>query len=38
MGGNVYETWASVPDMYKLTGDQRPNPDQHTGTIFRFRF
>lgn len=36
MGGNIYETWASVPDMYKLTGSDIPNPDQHTGSIFRF--
>jgi polar amino acid transport system substrate-binding protein len=36
IGGNTYETWASVPDKYKVTGTDRPNPDQYTATIFRF--
>ena len=36
LGGNTYETWATVPDKYKVTGTDRPNPDQYTASIFRF--
>ena len=37
-GGNVYRDWASVPDHYKLTGQQRPDPRASMGTIFQFRW
>jgi hypothetical protein len=36
LGGNIYRDWATVPDVYKLTGSTIPNPAQSTGTIFRF--
>ena len=36
LGGNIYEEWASVPDVYKLTGSTYHNPGQSTGTLFRF--
>jgi polar amino acid transport system substrate-binding protein len=37
IGGNIYESWASVPDQNKLTGSSMPNsPARSTGTVFRF--
>jgi hypothetical protein len=36
LGGNIYRDWATVPDVYKLTGDSIPNPARSTGTVFRF--
>lgn len=36
IGGNIYRDWATVPDMYKLTGDDIPNPARSTATLFRF--
>ena len=38
MGGNIYESWASVPERYKGFVSGVPNPDRSTGTIFRFVF
>ena len=35
-GGHIYENWASVPDRYKLSGADQPNPDRATASIFRF--
>lgn len=36
MGGNIYRDWATVPDTYKLTSGDIPNPARSTGTLFRF--
>jgi len=36
IGGNIYGDWATVPDTYKLTGEDIPNPARSTGTVFRF--
>lgn len=36
LGGNIYRDWAMVPDVYKLTGEDIPNPARSTGTVFRF--
>jgi polar amino acid transport system substrate-binding protein len=36
IGGNIYRDWATVPDTYKLTGEDIPNPARSTATLFRF--
>jgi polar amino acid transport system substrate-binding protein len=35
-GGNIYENWATVPDPYKLSAGDIPNPARSTASIFRF--
>jgi polar amino acid transport system substrate-binding protein len=37
VGGHIYEEWATVPDHFKLLGNNyMPNPARSTGTVFRF--
>ena len=36
VGGNIYSEWASVPENYKLSGSDAPDPSRSTGTIFKF--
>jgi polar amino acid transport system substrate-binding protein len=36
VGGSVYDGWTSVPDRYKVTDPQRPDPNKSTAGIFRF--
>jgi polar amino acid transport system substrate-binding protein len=38
IGGNVYADWASVPENYKLSNSDKPDPRRSQGTIFRFVF
>jgi polar amino acid transport system substrate-binding protein len=35
-GGNVYADWASVPENYKVSNSDKPDPRRSTGTIFKF--
>ena len=36
VGGNIYSDWASVPDSYKASSSERPDPRRSTGSIFKF--
>ena len=36
VGGNVYADWASVPENYKVSNSDKPDPRRSTGTVFRF--
>jgi len=36
LGGTVYSDWASVPENYKLSNSDKPDPRRATGTIFKF--
>ena len=37
IGGNIYESWAAVPELYKAPYDTNaPNPARSTGTLFKF--
>jgi len=36
VGGNIYNDWASVPENYKVSNSDKPDPRRSTGTIFRF--
>lgn len=36
IGGNIYTTWASVPESYKDPGAQPPDPARSTASIFTF--
>src|SRR3954453_9284971 len=36
VGGNVYADWASVPENYKVSNSDKPDPQRSTGTVFRF--
>ena len=38
VGGNIYRDWASVPQNYKVSNSDSPDPSGSTGTIFRFRW
>jgi ABC-type amino acid transport substrate-binding protein len=38
LGGSIYEDWASVPENYKLSNSDAPDPARSSGTIFRFVF
>jgi len=38
LGGNIYGDWASVPDNYKVSNSDKPDPSRSTGTVFRFRW
>jgi polar amino acid transport system substrate-binding protein len=35
-GGSIYENWASVPENYKLSNSDAPNPARSTATLFSF--
>jgi len=36
VGGNIYETWASVPNRYKVEDPNFPDPSRSTASIFKF--
>jgi ABC-type amino acid transport substrate-binding protein len=36
IGGNIYETWLAVPDAYKKTAPNHPDPRQSTASLFKF--
>ena len=36
IGGNIYGDWASVPENYKVSNSDKPDPRRSTGTIFKF--
>jgi polar amino acid transport system substrate-binding protein len=36
VGGNVYADWASVPENYKVSNSDKPDPRRSTGTLFKF--
>jgi ABC-type amino acid transport substrate-binding protein len=36
IGGNIYSDWASVPENYKVSNSDKPDPRRSTGTIFKF--
>jgi polar amino acid transport system substrate-binding protein len=36
LGGNIYSDWASVPENYKVSNSDRPDPRRSTGTVFKF--
>jgi polar amino acid transport system substrate-binding protein len=36
LGGTVYGDWASVPENYKVSNSDKPDPRRSTGTIFKF--
>jgi hypothetical protein len=38
MGGSIYENWAAVPESYKNSNSNRPDPARSTASIFSFRF
>ena len=38
MGGNIYTSWATVPDQFKGTDSNRPDPARSTASIFTFRW
>lgn len=38
MGGNIYENWAAVPESFKNSNSNRPDPARSTASIFSFRF
>jgi polar amino acid transport system substrate-binding protein len=35
-GGSIYENWASVPENYKTSNSDMPDPSRSTASIFRF--
>ena len=36
VGGNIYPTWASVPEAYRNFDSQHPDPSRSTASIFKF--
>jgi polar amino acid transport system substrate-binding protein len=36
LGGTIYTDWATVPDKYKITGSQHPDPSRSTASVFKF--
>ena len=38
MGGNIYTSWATVPDQFKGYDSNRPDPARSTASIFTFRW
>jgi polar amino acid transport system substrate-binding protein len=36
LGGTVYGDWASVPENYKVSNSDKPDPRRSTGTVFKF--
>lgn len=37
-GGSIYESWASVPERYKMSNSDAPDPSRSTATLFTFRW
>ena len=35
-GGNIYNSWSAVPDMYKVLEPRRPDPSRSAASIFTF--
>jgi hypothetical protein len=35
-GGSIYENWAAVPENYKTSNADRPDPSRSTASLFRF--
>jgi len=38
VGGNIYESWASVPQAYKSNENMQPDASQRTASLFTFKF
>jgi polar amino acid transport system substrate-binding protein len=38
VGGNIYESWAKVPQAYKSNENMQPDASQRTASLFTFRF
>ena len=36
LGGNIYSSWAQVPDRYKQFNSQNPDPRRSTASVFTF--
>jgi len=36
LGGTIYQDWAAVPDTFKLSGSQVPDPRRSTASVFKF--
>jgi polar amino acid transport system substrate-binding protein len=36
LGGTIYTDWATVPDKYKISGSQHPDPSRSTASVFKF--
>lgn len=36
VGGNIYSDWASVPENYKVSNSDKPDPRRSTATLFKF--
>jgi polar amino acid transport system substrate-binding protein len=36
VGGNIYADWASVPENYKVSNSDKPDPKRSTASIFKF--
>jgi polar amino acid transport system substrate-binding protein len=36
LGGNIYSDWASVPENYKVSNSDKPDPRRSTATLFKF--
>ncbi len=36
LGGTIYSDWATVPDKYKITSSQHPDPARSTASVFKF--
>ena len=36
VGGNIYGDWASVPENYKVSNSDKPDPSRSTASLFRF--
>jgi len=36
VGGNIYADWASVPENYKVSNSDKPDPRRSTASIFKF--
>ena len=36
VGGSIYSDWASVPESYKVSNADKPDPRRSTATIFKF--
>src|SRR5262249_37814667 len=35
-GGNIYANWASVPENYKVSNSDKPDPRRSTASVFKF--
>jgi polar amino acid transport system substrate-binding protein len=38
VGGNIYSSWASVPESYKAVNPSYPDPRRSTASVFSFRW